>query len=184
MVPPPARFMTSGLQLLPQARPSSWRARKQASRTSKGDEHDASGSAYPARGCGSRRHGGRAGRAGTNACRGVRNREGCDRDGGGQRARAGHRRQFPEVHRRQVLRWRHRQSRGAPGQHRTARRRDPGHSVPDRPRSPAGAISTDSPGAHERHGVEAPGRHAVDGAQRARHGDEGRSPSSSATSRR
>ena len=33
-----------------------------------------------------------------------------------------------------------------------------------------GAVPTDSPGAHERHGVEAPRRDAVDGARRARHG--------------
>ena len=60
---------------------------------------------------------------------------------------------------------------GPPGQHRAARRRDPGHSVPDRLGAAPRAVSADSAGAHQRHGTEARRRRDLDGAQRARHGD-------------
>ena len=43
---------------------------------------------------------------------------------------------FLKIRGRRVLRGRQRQSRGATGQHHTARRRNPGHPVPDEPGAP------------------------------------------------
>ena len=54
---------------------------------------------------------------------------------------------------------------------RSARRRNPGHSVPDRHGAAARAVSADPARAHQRHGPEARRRRGLDGAQRTRHRD-------------
>ena len=98
-------------------------------------------------------------------------REGDDRARGRQRPRPGHRRQLPPLCRRRILRRRRRQSRGPPGQHRPARRRNPGHPVPDRRGAEPAGVPTDSVGAHERHRIETRRRHDLDGARRPRYRD-------------